>query len=59
MEKKEKMSLEAITAVEDKIIAIVQSLNDCEQATLYTYLYGRGMSLQRAHEIRVKAGVVN
>ena len=54
-----RLSTEAVSAVEDKITVLVDSLTDLEQATLYTYLYHAGMSLQRAHEIRVKAGAVN
>ncbi len=54
MTKQEKLSLEAVRAVEDKIVALVETLTEYERATLYEYLHAQGMSLDKAYRERVK-----
>lgn len=59
MSKIDKLSLEAITAVEDKIMRLAEPLTEFEVATLYILLKNSGMDIQRAYTIRVKAGAVD
>jgi hypothetical protein len=55
----EKLPKEQITATEDKIVEIADSLNELEIASLYMLLNSRGMTMQKAYDIRVKAGAIN
>ena len=52
-----KLSDELGRALEDYIVTIVGSWDDVRQATAYLWLNKSGMTLERAHQIRVKAGL--
>lgn len=53
----EKLSTEGMRAMEDYVAAIIDGWDELRQATAYCYLHAQGMNLQKAHEIRVKAGL--
>jgi hypothetical protein len=50
---------ENIRQIEDSVAEQVANMADLVRATMYENLHANGMTLQRAHEIRVKAGAVN
>lgn len=53
----EKLSTEAGKAMEDYLVTVIDAWDDLRKATAYRYLHAQGMNLQKAHEIRVKAGL--
>ena len=54
-----KLSHEAITVLEQKIVTLVEPLTELEQATLYGYLNALGMTLTKAGEIRMRARAIS
>jgi hypothetical protein len=53
----EKLSPEAGRAMEDYLINVINAWDEVRKATAYHYLHAQGMNLQKAYQIRVKAGL--
>lgn len=50
---------EEIRKTEDEVRERLEPLSPLAQATTYLYLYAAGMTLERARDIRRKAGATN
>lgn len=53
----EKLSPAAIRGMEDYLVAVIDAWDDLKKATAYHYLHAQGMNLEKAHKIRIKAGL--
>lgn len=54
-----KPTSEAVKQTEDSIATAVAEMNDFTKATTYAQLHASGMTLDKAHQIRLKAGAIN
>ena len=48
---------EMIKAMEDHLVEVIEAMDDLSRATIYFYLHALGMTLEKARDIRRKAGV--
>lgn len=59
MSKESKLSAEDTLKIEEEMVKLASGLDDKKRATLYILLNAEGMSLTKAHAIRVKAGMIS
>ena len=52
------LTAEDIRSLEDKVQRIVDDWSEIERATAYLYMHSCGLDLQKAHDIRRKAGLM-